>query len=96
MTTRVGLTIAAEIIKDIYFPQFALNNWFEPNMFWLPKPNRHRFRDRKNNCHICAKANHSLHDLSNRDEFRLAARLLEGPTQCKDKNILILDVIQKS
>ena len=55
VTTMGGLTIAAEIIKDIYFPQFALNNWFEHNMFWLPKPDRHRFRDRKDECHICSR-----------------------------------------
>lgn len=55
VTTMAGLAVAAELVKDIYFPEFVLNNWFEHNMFWLPKPDRYRYRDRKAGCHICSR-----------------------------------------
>jgi molybdopterin/thiamine biosynthesis adenylyltransferase len=55
VTTMVGLCLAAEVLKYFCAPQFALNNWFEHNMFWLPKPDRQRFRLRSSECHICSR-----------------------------------------
>lgn len=55
VTTMAGLVVATELIKDTYIPGLALNNWFEHDMFWVPKPDRHRYRARKAECHICSR-----------------------------------------
>ncbi len=53
VTTMAGVLTAAEIVKDQYAPEMVLNNWFDHNMLWVPKPNRHQFRPRISSCQFC-------------------------------------------
>lgn len=54
VTTMAGVLIACEVVKDHIASDFVLNNWFDHDMFWVPKPTRYRFRDSKPSCHICS------------------------------------------
>jgi tRNA A37 threonylcarbamoyladenosine dehydratase len=52
VTAMAGVLVAAEIVKDRYAPQRALRNWFEHDLLWHPKRDRHRFRRRLTDCHL--------------------------------------------
>lgn len=53
VTTMAGILVAAELVKDQYAPNYQLYNWFEHNLLWSPKSNRHRFLPRTKNCSFC-------------------------------------------
>lgn len=53
VTTMAGVLLAVEVIKGLIMPEMVVSNWFEHDMFWVPKPSRHRFRNRYPRCHIC-------------------------------------------
>jgi molybdopterin/thiamine biosynthesis adenylyltransferase len=53
VTTMAGVLLAAEVIKEQCAPEFALRNWFDHDMLWIPKLNRYRFSPRLGSCSFC-------------------------------------------
>jgi molybdopterin/thiamine biosynthesis adenylyltransferase len=50
VTAMAGVLVAAEVVKDQSAPRLALRNWFEHDLLWHPKPDRHRFRRQVPGC----------------------------------------------
>ncbi|MCI0590816.1 MAG: ThiF family adenylyltransferase [Gammaproteobacteria bacterium] len=52
VTAIAGVLVAAEVVKNQCAPRLTLRNWFEHDLLWSPKPDRHRFRRRILDCHL--------------------------------------------